>query len=115
MTASRRSVTAPPASEGAQSVLMFGQFNGDPNGNTCGIFQAVPASAGEEWTASADVYNDPSDPIGVGNEAFLSLVFRDAGGNVLSDKQCTSEPQSVDVMAGEDYGGVASELFYEGN
>ena len=42
-------------------------------------------------------------------------ISRDAGGNVLSDKQCTSEPQSVDVMAGEDYGGVASELFYEGN
>ncbi|MEL6797670.1 MAG: hypothetical protein AAFO89_12715, partial [Planctomycetota bacterium] len=75
----------PPASDGDASVLMFGQFNGDPAGNTTGIFQAIPASAGESWTASADVYNDSGDPIGVGNTAFLSLVFRDAGGNVLSD------------------------------
>ncbi|MEO1717462.1 MAG: hypothetical protein AAFR76_10155 [Planctomycetota bacterium] len=75
----------PPASDGDASVLMFGQFNGDPAGNTTGIFQAIPASAGESWTASADVYNDSTDPIGVGNTAFLSLVFRDAGGNVLSD------------------------------
>ncbi|WP_370177975.1 hypothetical protein [Alteriqipengyuania sp.] len=34
------------------------------------------------------------------------------GGEVLSDKQCTGDPQSVDVMAGDDYGGVESELFY---
>ena len=47
--------------------------------------------------------NDPEMTDGV-------MVVR--GGKVLSDKQCTSDPQSVDVMAGDDYGGVASELFY---
>lgn len=80
----------PPASDGDASVLMFGQFNGDPAGNTTGIFQALPASAGEDWTASADVFNDSNDPIGVGNTAFLSLVFRDAGGNVISDNAVTA-------------------------
>ena len=75
----------PPAVEGSQSVLMFGQFNGDPMGNDSGIFQALPATAGQSWTASAQVFNDSGDPIGVGNTAALSLVFRDAGGNVLSD------------------------------
>lgn len=77
--------TSPPASDGNQSILMFGQFNGDPLGNDTGVFQALPAAAGESWSASADVYNDSTDPIGTGNVAVLSLVFRDAGGNVLSD------------------------------
>lgn len=75
----------PPAVEGTQSVLMFGQFNGNPAGNDTGIVQTLPASPGESWTASAQVYNDSADPIGVGNTATLSLVFRDDGGNVLSD------------------------------
>ncbi len=89
--------TAPPASDGVQSVLMFGQFNGDPNGNDSGIFQALPASAGESWTASADVYNDSIDPIGVGNVAVLSLVFRDAGGNVLSDNPVIAADSSTSL------------------
>ncbi|MEM8756710.1 MAG: dockerin type I domain-containing protein [Planctomycetota bacterium] len=77
--------TFPPAIEGDQSVLMFGQFNGDENGNDSGIFQSVPASAGEEWTAAAQVFNDDVDPIGEGNVAVISLVFRDANGVVLAD------------------------------
>ncbi|MGP1272466.1 MAG: hypothetical protein ACTS22_03960 [Phycisphaerales bacterium] len=89
--------TSPPAAEGAQSVLMFGQFNGDPMGNDSGIFQALPASAGESWTASAQVYNDPGDPIGTGNVAVLSLVFRDAGGNVLSDNPVTAADSTTPV------------------
>ncbi|MEL7483125.1 MAG: hypothetical protein AAFN41_02105 [Planctomycetota bacterium] len=87
--------TSPPASDGDQSVLMFGQFNGDPAGNDTGIFQALPAAPGESWTASADVYNDSTDPIGVGNVAVLSLVFRDAGGNVLSDNPVQAADSST--------------------
>ena len=46
---------------------------------------------------------------------FTDGVMVVRGGRVIADRQCTGEPQSVDVMAGEDYGGVASELFHEGN
>ena len=49
---------------------------------------------------------EPNDP------EFTDGVMVVRGGNVLSDKQCTGEPQSVDVMAGDKYGGAASELFY---
>ncbi|MEO1584160.1 MAG: hypothetical protein AAFR96_06265 [Planctomycetota bacterium] len=82
--------TNPPAVEGQQSVLMFGQFNGDPEGNDSGIFQALPASAGEQWTAAVSVYNDPGDPISGANVAILSLVFRDAGGAVLAEAPVTA-------------------------
>ncbi len=87
--------TSPPASDGDQSVLMFGQFNGDPAGNDTGIFQALPAAPGESWTASVDVYNDSTDPIGVGNVATLSLVFRDAGGNLLGDNPVQAADSST--------------------
>ena len=46
------------------------------------------------------------------NPEFTDGVMVVRGGKVQSDKQCTSTPESVDVTAGEDYGGVASELFY---
>jgi len=48
------------------------------------------------------------------NPEFTDGVMAVRGGKVLSDRQCTGEPQSVDVMAGDDYGGVESELFYLG-
>ncbi len=49
---------------------------------------------------------EPNDP------EFTDGVMVVRGGKVLSDMQCTGEPQSVDVMAGDDYGGVADEIFY---
>ena len=36
-------------------------------------------------------------------------------GEKQAERQCTGSTESVDVMGGEDYGGVASDLFYEGN
>ena len=49
---------------------------------------------------------EPNDP------AFTDGVMVVRGGKVLSDRQCTGEPKSVGVMAGDDYGGVTSELFH---
>ena len=38
------------------------------------------------------------------------LVVR--GGDVIAERNCTAKIESVDVMAGDSYGGVADELFY---
>lgn len=48
------------------------------------------------------------------NPEFTDGVAVVRGGDVLSQRLCTGEPESVDVMAGEDYGGVANELFFQG-
>jgi hypothetical protein len=76
--------------EGSFLSLMFGQFNGEPAGNDSGIFQAVPAAPGQSWTASVMVRHESGDRIGEGNVGTLSLVFRGAGGNVLSDNPVTA-------------------------
>ena len=49
------------------------------------------------------------------NPEFTDGVVVVRAGKVHADRQCTGSTESVDVMAGEDYGGVASDLFYEGN
>jgi hypothetical protein len=93
------------AFDGDFVAFMFGQFNGNPTGNDSGVFQAQPASAGESWTASVRVRNDSDDPIGAGNVATLSLVFRDANGATLSDNpvtaatSATSQNQWIEVTS----------------
>lgn len=69
--------------DGVAACFLFGQFNGAANDS--GIYQGVPAAAGEAWEASVSVRPNPGDEIGVGNVAILSLQFLDAGGNVLAD------------------------------
>tara|TARA_B100000678_G_scaffold189392_1_gene158369 strand:- start:6 stop:617 length:612 start_codon:yes stop_codon:yes gene_type:complete len=41
------------------------------------------------------------------------VVLRD--GEAVADRQCTGDAESIDIMAGEAYGGVASELFHYGD
>lgn len=47
------------------------------------------------------------------NPEFTDGVLVLSNGKVLPERQCTAEIESVDVMAGDNYGGVASDLFYE--
>ena len=88
-----------------------------------GRFANVPYSGGGE--SQIEFVNDTTRYIvysrtvrtnftpGEGNDPkFTDGVMVVRGGKVLSDKQCTGEPKSVDVMAGDDYGGVANELFH---
>lgn len=51
----------------------------------------------------ADEPNNPEFTDGV-------LVVRD--GKPIAERNCTGKVESVDVMAGDSYGGVANELFY---
>lgn len=69
--------------DGAAACFIYGQFNGAQNDS--GVFQGVPASAGENWEASVKVRPNPGDEPGLGNSATLSLVFLDGSGNILSD------------------------------
>ena len=69
--------------DGAAACFIYGQFNGVQNDS--GVFQGVPASAGETWEASVKVRPNPGDEPGEGNTATLSLLFLDGSGNVLSD------------------------------
>lgn len=90
-----------PSADGVASCFIFGQFNGAANDS--GVFQGVPASAGETWEASVKVRPNPGDEPALGNTATLSLVFLDASGNVLSDNpvpaadHTTSSAQFHDV------------------
>jgi len=72
-----------PRADGVAACFIYGQFNGAANDS--GVYQGVPASAGENWEASVKVRPNPGDEPGLGNTATLSLVFLDASGNVLSD------------------------------
>ena len=72
-----------PHADGAAACFIYGQFNGVQNDS--GVFQGVPASAGETWEASVKVRPNPGDEPGEGNTATLSLLFLDGSGNVLSD------------------------------
>ncbi len=75
--------TEVPNSDGNAAAFVYGQFNGAANDS--GVFQGVPAAEGETWEASVKVRPNPGDEPAPGNEAYLSLVFLDASGNVLSD------------------------------
>ncbi|RNC82121.1 MAG: hypothetical protein ED559_10165 [Phycisphaera sp.] len=76
-----------PNSDGDAACFIFGQFNGAANDS--GVFQGVPAAAGENWEASVKVQPNPGDELASGNVAVLSLVYLDAAGNVLSDNPMT--------------------------
>ena len=69
--------------DGAAACFIYGQFNGEPNDS--GVYQGVPAAAGETWEASVKVRPNPGDEPGEGNVAVLSLVYLDGSGNILSD------------------------------
>ncbi len=73
-------------SSGNRSIKMFGPFNG-PVGYS-GIFQDVPAQAGQRWRAAANVFNPCWDAFRPnGTKGFVSVDFYDAQGNLLNPAQ----------------------------
>ncbi len=86
-----------PSADGDASCFIYGQFNGVANDS--GVFQGVPAAAGENWEASVKARPNPGDELGVGNIATLSLVFLDAGGAVLADHPVQAADSSTSSAA----------------
>jgi hypothetical protein len=71
----------PSAFDGLQTMKIFGPFF---NGGGAGIGQALTASAGQNWTASAQAQNWSGDAIGENNFGLVQLQFLDSGNNVIS-------------------------------
>ena len=69
------------ARSGAKCLQLYGAFNGGTNSS--GLFQDIPASAGEMWEASAWARNRPGDALQGSNTVWLKLEFADYWGNVI--------------------------------
>lgn len=70
-----RDPVAAHALGGTAAVQMYGQFAGDPNFS--GLFQDLPAQAGEPWQAEVWARNRPGDGAQGQNRARLKLEFVD--------------------------------------
>lgn len=103
----------------------FGNANGAEITLDGGRFANVAYSGGGEaqieFANGATRYIVYSSTIRTGfdengnNPEFSDGVVVLNNGRQLTDKRCTGNVESVDVMAGDAYGGVANDLFYEGN
>jgi len=89
---------------GARSIKMYGTFCG---AGPCysGIYQDVPASAGQRWKASGNVFSpcwDRLRPIATGGtQAFVQMDFVDAGGVIINGPQeFTSVRQDESTVPG---------------
>jgi beta-glucanase (GH16 family) len=70
-----------PVHDGTNVFKLFGQFNGGENYS--GIYQHVPAAAGQSLTANGWVLTPNGDSIAGANAAWIEVTFRDAATNVL--------------------------------
>jgi len=77
----RRDPSNSYAEAGTAAVQMFGQFSG--GFNSSGLYQDLPAEAGEVWQAEVSARNRPNDTVQSPNQAKLKLEFISSGGGVL--------------------------------
>jgi beta-glucanase (GH16 family) len=70
-----------PVRTGSRAFKVFGQFNGQENYS--GVYQDVPASAGQAFTASGWACTPSGDVIAGGNSAWLEVSFRDSAATML--------------------------------
>ncbi|MBK7405138.1 MAG: hypothetical protein IPJ41_11020 [Phycisphaerales bacterium] len=62
---------------------VFGNFDGQQQSDS-GIYQFVPASAGEQWTGSINVLHRTDDALQGGNLGLMVLSWQDANGAEIS-------------------------------
>ncbi|MGL4400193.1 MAG: family 16 glycosylhydrolase [Luteolibacter sp.] len=67
---------------GSRALKVFGQFSG--GANESGVFQQLPATAGDEYAAHAWLFTPTGDKIAGTNSAWVEVTFRDASGAVLA-------------------------------
>ncbi len=80
---------------GTQCLQMFGDFNGQDN--WCGIYQDIPAAAGEFWQASVWARSRPGDMMQASNSAPIALEFHDYWGNYLQGDSLTAVDWTSDT------------------
>jgi hypothetical protein len=62
---------------------IFGNFDGNPQSDA-GIYQILPTTPGQEWTASINVLHRSDDAVAGDNIGVLVLSWQDAGGFEIS-------------------------------
>ena len=72
-----------PAYDGDALGKIFGNFDGQQQSDS-GVYQFVPASAGEQWTGSITVLHRSDDAMAGGNLGLLVMSWQDAGGAEIS-------------------------------
>lgn len=82
---------------GSSAVQMYGAFTTDPN--DAGLFQSMPAVAGEVWQASVWARNRPGDGLQGGNQVLLSLQFLGPSNAVLLAREAIA----VDAASSTNY------------
>ncbi len=85
------------AHSGTQCLQIYGEFNGNPSWS--GLYQDVPAAAGEMWQASVWACSRPGDTLQGSNTAPFKLEFHDYWGNLLQGDQLTA----VDATSSTNY------------
>ncbi len=80
--------TVQAPADGTFSCKLYGQFNFAQN-DTVLIQGDIPASEGQEMTASAKVLHQSADALQGGNILLLVLDFLDSGGTVISNNGVT--------------------------
>jgi beta-glucanase (GH16 family) len=77
-----QNITNRPVYNGTNVFKVYGQFNGSINQS--GIYQDIPAGAGQGFNASGWMLTPSDDQIAGTNTAWMEISFRDAATNVLS-------------------------------
>ena len=98
-------------SDTAEMVLSGGRFSNTPysGGGESQIQFSNDTTRYIVYSRTIRTNFAPGEP---NNPEFTDGVLVVRGGNVLADRQCTGSVESVDVMAGESYGGVSKDIFY---
>ena len=79
---SQQTIANRPVLNGTNVLKLYGQFNGGINQS--GIYQDVPAGAGQSFSATGWMLTPSDDQIAGTNVAWLEISFRDAATNVLT-------------------------------
>jgi beta-glucanase (GH16 family) len=78
----QENITNVDVHNGTNVFKVFGQFNG--LANSSGIYQDIPATAGQALAAHGWMFTAAGDQIAGGNSAWIDVSFRDASANVLA-------------------------------
>ena len=95
----------------AEIVLDGGRFSSVPYSGG-GEAQIAFANGGTRYIVYSRTVRTNFEPGEPNNPEFTDGVMVVRDGDMVADRQCTGAVESVDVTAGEDYGGVADEIYY---
>jgi beta-glucanase (GH16 family) len=82
---------------GSHVAKVFGGYNGNPNYS--GLFQNVPASAGQTWQAMAHLRHNSNDPLAGANRIVMKIEFYRVAGGVWGTGDFLGETQVETLSA----------------